>query len=372
MAIVLCVLFAGAAAIGIYFFFFFKRVIAWWRKKPVDRTARRWAVVLGAGSACLAFQMWSTWAMVMLHLLGFAVCMDLANAVLRLAKRGGTRWENIYRCGLLPVLGTALVLGYGYWNIHQVVRTDYHVVTDKNIRAGGYKIALVSDLHAGTVMDGGDLAGYAREIEAAKPDLVVLCGDLVDERTTKEQMEETMAVLGTIQCPLGIYFVHGNHDKASYTQTPNFSLEELENAIDGSGICILTDRLEEVTEDLTLIGRDDRSTPKGGKRKELEELLEGADGSDFLLLLDHQPCELAEADRQGYDLMLSGHTHAGQIWPTGLISQAAGIVEMNYGQRKMDHLQVIVSSGIGGWGYPIRTSRHCEYVIISVEGSGVG
>ena len=84
-------------------------------------------------------------------------------------------------------------------------------------------------------------------------------------------------------------------------------------------------------------------------------------------MLDHQPSELEAADRAGYDLLLSGHTHAGQIWPTGLISQAVGIVELNYGQRKLDHLQVIVSSGIGG--YPIRTSRHCEYVIISVEGN---
>lgn len=71
-------------------------------------------------------------------------------------------------------------------------------------------------------------------------------------------------------------------------------------------------------------------------------------------MLDHQPSELEAADRAGYDLLLSGHTHAGQIWPTGLISQAAGIVEWNYGYRKLDHLQVIVSSGIGGWGYPIQ------------------
>ena len=87
----------------------------------------------------------------------------------------------------------------------------------------------------------------------------------------------------------------------------------------------------------------------------------------FILLLDHQPCALEAADRAGCDLMLSGHTHAGQIWPSGLISQGTGMVELNYGYRMMNHLQVIVSSGIAGWAYPVRTSKHCEYVIVTVE-----
>lgn len=94
--------------------------------------------------------------------------------------------------------------------------------------------------------------------------------------------------------------------------------------------------------------------------------MRGVDPEDFILLLDHQPCEQEAVDAAGCDLMLSGHTHAGQIWPVGQISQAAGIVEMNYGYRKLNRLQVIVSSGLVGWGYPIRTSRHCEYVVIEV------
>ena len=65
--------------------------------------------------------------------------------------------------------------------------------------------------------------------EAAGPDLLVLCGDIVDEATTREEMEEAMAILGTVKCPLGVYFVRGNHDRASYTRTPNFTAEELEN-----------------------------------------------------------------------------------------------------------------------------------------------
>lgn len=368
-AMFLGALLGGSAAVGIYFYFYFKRVISWWRKKPADRTAGLWAAALGAVSAFKVFQVWNTWAMVVMHLFGFALCLDLVNALIRLTKRGGRRWERVYRCGLVPFLCTALLMGYGYWNIHRVVRTDYRVETEKPIRAQGYRIALVSDLHFGTTMDGRDLAGYAGEIEAAGPDLLVLCGDIVDEATTREEMEEAMAVLGAVKCPLGVYFVRGNHDRASYTRTPNFTAEELERAIRGAGITILTDRRVQAAEDLTLIGRDDRSRPVDGRRRGLEELLDGADRSSFLLLLDHQPSELEAADRAGYDLLLSGHTHAGQIWPTGLISQAVGIVELNYGQRKLDHLQVIVSSGIGGWGYPIRTSRHCEYVIISVEGN---
>ena len=158
-AMFLGALLGGSAAVGIYFYFYFKRVISWGRKKPADRTARLWAAALGAVSAFKVFQVWNTWAMVVMHLFGFALCLDLVNTLIRLTKRGGQRWERVYRCGLVPFLCTALLMGYGYWNIHRVVRTDYRVETEKPIRAQGYRIALVSDLHFGTTMDGRDLAG---------------------------------------------------------------------------------------------------------------------------------------------------------------------------------------------------------------------
>lgn len=363
------IMIAVEAGIAAYFYFYLKRAVSFLSGRPAGWPGRIAAGVLAVSAAFLSANIWSVWALLILHLFAFSLCADLLAFVLKQAGRRGRRLENLWRSGVIPVLCTALMMGYGYWNMNQVVRTDYLVETDKEIREEGYRIAMISDLHYGTTMDAAGLKANAAGIEAAGPDLVVLCGDIVDEGTTKAQMEEAMEVLGSIESPLGVWFVHGNHDKTRYRQNPNFSVEELETAIRASGIGILNDERVELTGDFTVIGRDDRSFPKDGSRKPVEELAAGADQEDFLLLLDHQPCELEAVDRSGCDLMLSGHTHAGQIWPTGLISQGLGIVEQNYGWRQMDHLQVIVSSGIAGWGYPVRTSRHCEYVVVEVRQS---
>ena len=86
----------------------------------------------------------------------------------------------------------------------------------------------------------------------------------------------------------------------------------------------------------------------------------------FILLLDHQPSELEKNSELGYDLQLSGHTHKGQIWPVGLISELFNFNELEYGYKEIDDFKVIVSSGISGWNYPIRTGSKSEYVIIDI------
>ena len=380
------------AVIGVYFYVYFRRMIGWLRKKKGDTATRLLSGFCAGGAALLTLNMRSIWAIVMLHLFGFALCMELVHAVIRwltgrhmgerrtadrqMSGRRKTalgeenrpdRWDALYPCGIIPILCTALTVGYGYWNMNHVIRTDYRIKTEKDIRDQGYVIALVSDLHYGTTMGAKKLREYADIIQDASADMVVLCGDMVDEGTTREQMEEAMGILGSIQSPMGTFFVHGNHDKTRYAGNPNFTAEQLEDAVRNAGIRILADQKAELPGGLQVVGRDDRSFPRGGRRKSIEELTEDMNQDKFILLLDHQPCELEAADRAGSDLMLSGHTHAGQIWPSGLISQGTGMVELNYGYRMMNHLQVIVSSGIAGWAYPVRTSKHCEYVIVTVE-----
>lgn len=280
--------------------------------------------------------------------------------------RGFARWKKVYSCGLVPLLCLALSMGYGYWNMAHVVETDYTVTTTKNIRQEGYRVALISDLHFGTTMDAEKLQAQCDEIGAAQPDLIVLCGDIVDESTTKAQMQSAAKILGSMASEYGVFYVFGNHDRAWYSDRAEFSAQELEAALTSEGIHVLCDTSYVLNDEFTIIGREDRSFFGGSGRKTQAELLEGVDTSDFLLLLDHQPSELQANAGAGFDLQLSGHTHGGQIWPVGVISDMLGFGELNYGYAQIGDFQVIVSSGIAGWGYAVRTGAHSEFVIVDV------
>ena len=80
--------------------------------------------------------------------------------------------------------------------------------------------------------------------------------------------------------------------------------------------------------------------------------------------------ESEENAAQGVDLMLSGHTHAGQIWPVGLLNELTGT--LNYGEYQRGDCRIIVSSGVAGWGYSIRTQKYCEYVVVDIAGRDSG
>ena len=85
----------------------------------------------------------------------------------------------------------------------------------------------------------------------------------------------------------------------------------------------------------------------------------------YVVLLDHQPVQSEENARQGVDLQLSGHTHAGQLIPIGYINALTGA--LNYGEYERGGCKVIVSSGMAGWGFPFRTQEKCEYVVIHLK-----
>jgi len=128
----------------------------------------------------------------------------------------------------------------------------------------------------------------------------------------------------------------------------------------------LADESYEINDDFVIIGRGDAAFSKDANRESGQDLIRTIDKNKFILLLDHQPIELKKNSQLGFDLQLSGHTHAGQIWPTGLLGQMFGLVELNYGYEKIGDFQIIVSSGMSGWGYPVRTEAHSEYDVIDI------
>lgn len=361
--------------LAVYLYFFVKRILGACLPAKMKRASRWIALACTAAVMLPTLDVWGIWIVVVLHVAGFGLATDIVNLLVRRLLLHGRdngkwarRWDGIYRRGWIPILVSLAVLGYGGWNMAHVVQTGYEIEIDKEIRPEGYRIALLSDLHLGTTFGTDKLRQYAESISQARPDLVILCGDIVDEGTSLELIQEAMPILGSIESNFGVYYVYGNHDKATYTENPGFTPDQLAEELRQAGIEILVDEAVKIQDDFTLIGRQDRSMAWRTGRKSTDQLLENVDREDFLLLLDHQPCELEEVDQEGYDLLLSGHTHAGQIWPVGVIAGATGINAVNYGYERLDHLQVIVTSGIAGWGYPIRTQQHSEYVIIEVHG----
>lgn len=267
--------------------------------------------------------------------------------------------QFIYKSSMLPIIITFLFFFYGFFNIRNIVKTEYTIYTQKNI--SDFRILFLSDAHYGTILKKEGIEKIRDEVNDLDVDFVFLGGDIVDENTTNAEMREVFSVLGSISNTKGIYFVYGNHDRQNYARDKNFTVEELDNVLKENHILSLCDEVFYI-DDLVIVGREDL----GKTRMSSEELLSSISNSTFVILLDHQPVDYEFNNSLGVDLMLSGHTHAGQIFPAGHFIQWFHMADLWYGHLQMNFMDAIVSSGVSGWGYPVRTQNHSEYVIIQV------
>lgn len=315
---------------------------------------------------CLLFS--SAGLIFLLHLLAFALLLQAVNWAASKFHTPPHFWRRLYGSGILPLLLAAAVLAGGWLHMHHVVQTDYTVYTQKDIRPEGYRIALIADVHFGVSLDEAQLQAVCDRLSAQNPDAVILCGDIVDNSTTADGMHTVFRILGDIESTFGTFYVFGNHDRPTAHLEGPFSEAALIAAIESSGITILQDRLYPLADDLVLVGREDSGFGQRDGRASIDTLLADADREAFILTLDHQPREYAENAAAGTDLLLSGHTHGGQIWPVNLLDKLFGFNAAVYGHIQIENnTQAIVTSGLGGWGFPIKTAAPAEYVMISIR-----
>lgn len=330
--------------------------------------------LLRIGAAVFVIWLCSVWSMaglIAVHLLALTGILEISAFVARRIGKGSREagWyqalRRIYRSGLVPILVTCVMMGYGYCTMKQIVRTEYTVESYK--LQSDYKVVLLTDTHYGTVQSPDLLMEKIEEINALHPDFVILGGDIVEEGTSKESMQEAFQVLGGLESTYGTYYVYGNHDRQRYRDAASrpreYTEDELAKAIEANGITILRDQWTAIGTDVALAGREDVTSPSG--RASSKDLLKDIDRSRFIIAADHQPVEAKENAAAGVDLELSGHTHAGQIFPIGHFTELFG--GMNYGEYQKEGCTVIVSSGFTGWGFPIRTQGKCEYVVVHLR-----
>ncbi len=360
--------------IGFYLYFFIKGFLEFVGLDTTKKAVKLSTIIASVILTLICFNISGFGTILILHIVLSAMVIQLLNFIIKLIfkkkySESFSFWKKLYKSRIIPIALSVFTLVFGYINLHNVVATNYTVLTDKNIRAEGYRVALLADVHYGVSIDDDVLKEKCDEISSKKPDIVILCGDIVDNLTTKEQMLSVFKHFGSIESHYGIYYVHGNHDRPMSVISSSFTEQELTDAIQNNGITILRDDVVQITDDLVLIGREDRSIARGDKsRMSIKDLISQVDTSDFVLTLDHQPNEYAENAEAGTDLILSGHTHGGQIFPLDILQEIIPFNDAVYGQYQLDSdSQAIVTSGVAGWAYPIKTASPSEYVIIDIK-----
>ena len=310
------------------------------------------AVALGVLFCTLAMSFVNA-VIVFLHVTLFFLLSALA---FRIVRRVTKRTFRVFWQGWCALAAAAVFLTVGFFLCFRVTETDYTLHTDK--LAKDLKIAVLSDAHIGTTFDGEGFAAHIRTICEQSPDLVLIPGDFVDDGTDRADMIRACAALGEIDAPYGVWFAYGNHDKGYYRK--NFSGDELERELEKNGVGVLEDEIV-LIEDLCIVGRADAGRRS---RKELSELLEGVDPNAYIVVMDHQPCDYEKESATAADLVVSGHTHGGQLFPVNRAGEWLGVNDRTYGYERRGNVDFIVTSGISDWELYFKTGTRSEYVMI--------
>lgn len=343
---------------GAYVFFRFHKLSIARRIAEKSRLCG-WLVCLLPLAVSACFLLINTWsfAIVLIHLVVIWALSDLIGLIIRLCAR---RCFRRYYAGYAALAITVIWLGVGWFNAHHVYTTRYTFTSEK--LDAPLRVALVADSHLGITQDGDSFACEMEKLNRQHPDVLVLAGDFVDDDSSEADMLAACDALGRFDAPYGVYFIYGNHDKG-YFNYRNFSTRTMVEALERNNVVILEDASVLLDGRFYIVGRQDR-TARG--RASMHALTAGLDQSVYTIVLDHQPNAYAEEAAAQVDLVLSGHTHGGHLFPAGQIGLLTGANDRRYGTEKRDGTQFVVTSGISGWAIPFKTGCASEVVLIDI------
>ena len=245
------------------------------------------------------------------------------------------------------------------------------------------RIVAISDVHLGFATRKKHLQRYVEKINSLSPDIILIAGDLIDNSIKPVEQQRMQEELGMLRAPGGIYMVPGNHEYIS-------RIADVEAFLKKTPVVLLRDSVVLHPYGVAIAGRDDSSNRK---RLSTEELLRkinetasadkdcdnvataeaasevsGRYGKEYacpVILLDHQPYEIALKDSLGVDVQFSGHTHRGQVWPMSILVNR--MYEQSHGYRKWNNSHVIVSSGLSLWGPPFRIGTNSDIWVMNIH-----
>lgn len=223
----------------------------------------------------------------------------------------------------------------------------------------GMVVVSVSDLHIGSLQGENWLAARVDQIEAERPDLVVLAGDIVEGHGGEGR--SILSAMRRLHAPLGVWAVNGNHETHGVIG-PN------ETILESAGFHVLRDEWVQVQPGLAIAGVDDLTARRrrfGRSAEFVDRALAGRPTGVATIFVSHTPWEAERAAKAGVGLMLSGHTHNGQIWPFNYV--VGRMYPLLSGEYRVAGMPVIVCRGTGTWGPKMRPWKRSEIVRITLR-----
>lgn len=326
--IVYCVIFLTCSFLMIAFFAF--------------RNAKHIPFSLGH----ILFQIGTGWLIFILYMVIFLACADLIKV-----------FNHSFHCGYFISLAlTFSLLVYGFINYQHPKKQVINIDIDKPLLNGDkLKIVAISDWHLGFGSKKKQRKRNIDCINAEKPDIILIAGDLIDNSIVPVISERMDKELNSLKASMGIYMAPGNHEYIS-------GFKACREFLRSTNIQLLIDSMVTLPCGLQIIGRDDYSNRR---RLTADDWVKRIDPAKPTIIIDHQPQNLHEAQQIQTDLQISGHTHNGQVIPLNYLTDR--LFELSYGYKKTGQTHYYVTSGLSLWGPPFRIGSKSEYVVIVVS-----
>lgn len=305
----------------------------------------------------------SFWFGCLLYFLLIAAALDLARLINLFApflpSPLPSTWKIRVFAGAIALVAVLMAYGYAAACRLTVRRVDI-TVPARSSALREIKIAAISDIHLGTIVGRRRFSRMVDKINGLNPDLLLMAGDILDEDPQSAIRNNLGDLIRQVRAPLGIYACTGNHEFIG-------NIKATSKYISDHNITLLRDTAVKLDCGVVVAGRDDFSKDRfsGERCRPLREILAGMDSSLPLIVLDHQPSRFNEAVEAGTDLLICGHTHAGQFWPINLVVKA--LFELSYGYKVKGNTHIVVSSGAGTWGPPVRIAARPEVLDIRLR-----
>lgn len=326
------------------------------------------------------FKIGAYWLGISLYLILYVALIDLLRWIY--SKVFKDKYNDFYArtiCALLIIVLTGVTSIYGIINAKIVRTTEYEITINKD--GGNFKemtIAMFGDPQFGYNIGEYHLKQAVDIINKNDVDIVCVAGDIFDNQYSAiKNPDKLIDLFNQIKSKYGMYAVLGNHD----VEEPilcgfTFNDDDIENKLASkemldfirkSGMVLLYDENVIINDSVNLYGRADQERPNLGNitRKESGDIFKEVDTTKPLFVLDHEPREYDELEKAGVDLMMAGHTHDGQLWPTKIATDI--IWENPYGLWVKNTFHAITTSGLGLFGPNMRVGTIAEVCIIHVK-----